>query len=288
MALIFGLVVILTTSLVAHSQDKSGPLPPHLPTTLISQTPLENDTTTNSTETTDTYSSPEVISLLQTTADSASKSHPSPSSATDSTSLITSTPAVSFTPVPTDSTVTTTTSPLPTSPPPPPPTTTATAGSPSAETSKQTTSLTAATTFSSELFTESLTTTSPTFPPNMSSPTVEPATPTSTSQPSSTSVPPKQHHPGVSVALSLFILLAVILIIGAGVWWIRRRRQLERLRHQLMPMYNFDPTDDGDDWENQLLEEERSLRPEAEKVQLYSGNSTFDSGQKLNNSSKKE
>lgn len=47
-----------------------------------------------------------------------------------------------------------------------------------------------------------------------------------------------------------------------------------------MPMYNFDPTDDADDWENQLLEEERSLRPEAEKVQMYSGNSTFDTSQK--------
>lgn len=35
-----------------------------------------------------------------------------------------------------------------------------------------------------------------------------------------------------------------------------------------MPMYNFDPTDDLDDWENQLLEEERSLRPEADKVGL--------------------
>lgn len=46
-----------------------------------------------------------------------------------------------------------------------------------------------------------------------------------------------------------------------------------------MPMYNFDPTEDVDDWENQLLEEERSLRPEADKVQMYSGNSTFDPNQ---------
>lgn len=35
-----------------------------------------------------------------------------------------------------------------------------------------------------------------------------------------------------------------------------------------MPVYNFDPTDDVDDWENQLLEEERSLRPEADKVRV--------------------
>lgn len=72
----------------------------------------------------------------------------------------------------------------------------------------------------------------------------------------------------------------MILLIGVAVWFIRRRRQLERLRHQLMPMYNFDPTDDVDDWENQLLEEERSLRPEADKVQMYTGNSTFDPSQR--------
>lgn len=63
----------------------------------------------------------------------------------------------------------------------------------------------------------------------------------------------------------------IIFLYAQGVWWIRRRRQLERLRHQLMPMYNFDPTDDVDDWENQLLEEERSLRPEAEKVWCHCG-----------------
>ncbi|XP_045120964.1 uncharacterized protein C3orf18 homolog [Portunus trituberculatus] len=118
--------------------------------------------------------------------------------------------------------------------------------------------------------------------------TLPPPTPVSTDSSPSTTIttdPPPGPHPGVSVAISLFILVTVILVIGASVWWVRRRWQLERLRHQLMPVYNFDPTDDVDDWENQLLEEERSLRPEADKVQLYSGNATFEASQKPPSSS---
>ncbi|XP_068206887.1 uncharacterized protein C3orf18 homolog [Palaemon carinicauda] len=112
------------------------------------------------------------------------------------------------------------------------------------------------------------------------SPTTENYETTTTELPSTTPVPPEEPNAWLSVFLSVFILLAVILLIGVAVWFIRRRRQLERLRHQLMPMYNFDPTDDVDDWENQLLEEERSLRPEADKVQMYTGNSTFDPSQR--------
>lgn len=33
--------------------------------------------------------------------------------------------------------------------------------------------------------------------------------------------------------------------------------RLERLRHHLLPLYNFDATDSGQDWEADLLEEDR-------------------------------
>lgn len=33
--------------------------------------------------------------------------------------------------------------------------------------------------------------------------------------------------------------------------------RLEKLRHQLMPMYNFDPTEEQDELEQELLEHER-------------------------------
>ena len=37
---------------------------------------------------------------------------------------------------------------------------------------------------------------------------------------------------------------------------VSRRRKLERLRHRLMPLYNFDPGEEGeDDWETELLDE---------------------------------
>lgn len=40
------------------------------------------------------------------------------------------------------------------------------------------------------------------------------------------------------------------------VFIISRKRKLERLRHRLMPMYNFDPgEEEEDDWETELLDE---------------------------------
>ncbi|KAG7155125.1 hypothetical protein Hamer_G020989, partial [Homarus americanus] len=267
MALIFSLVVILTTNLAVHSQEN-----------LVTPT-----------EKTEAPASSEINSLLNNTAKISIDSSPLGGSSADSNMSVTPVVPVSPTSLPpTDATVT---SPTPnyhsdsnatdssvevstlsssTQPTVIPTTITAYSSEPSTEPILST----PVTAFSPKLSTEP---TKPTSTAVISSTTMEPTVIT-TSQPTSTSVPPKQHHPTVSVALTLFILLA-------GVWWIRRRRQLERLRHQLMPMYNFDPTDDGDDWENQLLEEERSLRPEAEKVQLYSGNSTFDSSQKPSNNS---
>ncbi|CAL4132163.1 unnamed protein product [Meganyctiphanes norvegica] len=81
--------------------------------------------------------------------------------------------------------------------------------------------------------------------------------------------PPVSNKAGTHLALTMFFLVIVTGLSFGVVWYIRRRRRLEQLRHQLMPQYNFDPTDDQDDWENQLIDEESSLRPR-DKVQLYS------------------
>ncbi|XP_029670422.1 uncharacterized protein C3orf18 homolog isoform X4 [Formica exsecta] len=59
----------------------------------------------------------------------------------------------------------------------------------------------------------------------------------------------------------IFVPLGVVvsvIILSAVVWVliISRKRKLERLRHRLMPMYNFDPGDEEeDDWETELLDE---------------------------------
>nr|DBA18383.1 TPA: hypothetical protein GDO54_016628 [Pyxicephalus adspersus] len=44
---------------------------------------------------------------------------------------------------------------------------------------------------------------------------------------------------------------------------------LEKLRHQLMPMYNFDPAEEQEDLEQELLEPNRDLQPQG-KVLLTS------------------
>ncbi|XP_012505518.1 PREDICTED: uncharacterized protein C3orf18 homolog isoform X2 [Propithecus coquereli] len=43
----------------------------------------------------------------------------------------------------------------------------------------------------------------------------------------------------------------------AGVLYIRKKKRLEKLRHQLMPMYSFDPTEEQDELEQELLEHGR-------------------------------
>ncbi|XP_018404559.1 PREDICTED: uncharacterized protein C3orf18-like isoform X1 [Cyphomyrmex costatus] len=59
----------------------------------------------------------------------------------------------------------------------------------------------------------------------------------------------------------IFVPLGVVvsvIILSAVVWVliISRKRKLERLRHRLMPMYNFDPgEEEEDDWETELLDE---------------------------------
>ncbi|KAK0167830.1 hypothetical protein PV327_001688 [Microctonus hyperodae] len=53
----------------------------------------------------------------------------------------------------------------------------------------------------------------------------------------------------LGVMIFVIILSAVVLIVS-------RRRKMERLRHRLMPLYNFDPGEEGeDDWETELLDE---------------------------------
>ncbi|XP_077266981.1 uncharacterized protein LOC143899981 isoform X2 [Temnothorax americanus] len=53
----------------------------------------------------------------------------------------------------------------------------------------------------------------------------------------------------LGVVVSVIILSAVVLIVS-------RKRKLERLRHRLVPMYNFDPgEEEEDDWETELLDE---------------------------------
>ncbi|XP_065543204.1 uncharacterized protein C3orf18 homolog isoform X3 [Lathamus discolor] len=63
--------------------------------------------------------------------------------------------------------------------------------------------------------------------------------------------------PGLSTMLLSFGIITVIGLAVAMVLYIRKRKRLEKLRHQLMPMYNFDPTEEQDELEQELLEHGR-------------------------------
>ncbi|XP_069822673.1 uncharacterized protein C3orf18 homolog isoform X2 [Dendropsophus ebraccatus] len=59
--------------------------------------------------------------------------------------------------------------------------------------------------------------------------------------------------------------LGIVTVIGlavAMVLYIRKQKRLEKLRHQLMPMYNFDPAEEQEDLEQELLEPNRDLQPQ--------------------------
>ncbi|KAM9409401.1 uncharacterized protein C3orf18 homolog [Pholidichthys leucotaenia] len=57
---------------------------------------------------------------------------------------------------------------------------------------------------------------------------------------------------GMGMLLLPFGIITVIGLTVAIMLYIRKRKRLEKLRHQLMPMYNFDPAEEQDD----LLEQE--------------------------------
>ncbi|XP_003217674.1 uncharacterized protein C3orf18 homolog [Anolis carolinensis] len=59
---------------------------------------------------------------------------------------------------------------------------------------------------------------------------------------------------GMGTMLLSFGIITVIGLAVAMVLYIRKRKRLEKLRHQLMPMYNFDPAEEQDELEQELLE----------------------------------
>lgn len=68
----------------------------------------------------------------------------------------------------------------------------------------------------------------------------------------------------------MLLSVGIITVIGlavAMVLYIRKKRRLQKLRHQLMPMYNFDPTEEQDELEQELLEHGR----DAASVQALQG-----------------
>ncbi|XP_063797450.1 uncharacterized protein C3orf18 homolog [Pseudophryne corroboree] len=77
---------------------------------------------------------------------------------------------------------------------------------------------------------------------------------------------------GTSTMGTWLLSLGIVTVIGlavAMVLYIRKQKRLEKLRHQLMPMYNFDAAEEQEDLEQELLEPNRDLQPQG-KVLLTS------------------
>ncbi|XP_052575766.1 uncharacterized protein C3orf18 homolog isoform X1 [Peromyscus californicus insignis] len=84
---------------------------------------------------------------------------------------------------------------------------------------------------------------------------------------------------GVGTMLLSFGIITVIGLAVAMVLYIRKKKRLEKLRHQLMPMYNFDPTEEQDELEQELLEHGRDAASmqAAASLQATQGKSTLPS-----------
>ncbi|XP_051567958.1 uncharacterized protein C3orf18 homolog isoform X2 [Myxocyprinus asiaticus] len=66
---------------------------------------------------------------------------------------------------------------------------------------------------------------------------------------------------GMGMVLVLFGIITVIGLAVVMLLYIRKKKRLEKLRHQLMPMYNFDPAEEQDDLEKELLDHGREGSP---------------------------
>ncbi|XP_048055118.1 uncharacterized protein C3orf18 homolog isoform X1 [Megalobrama amblycephala] len=66
---------------------------------------------------------------------------------------------------------------------------------------------------------------------------------------------------GMGMVLVPFGIITVIGLAVVVLLYIRKKKRLEKLRHQLMPMYNFDPAEEQDDLEQELLDHGRDGSP---------------------------
>ncbi|XP_005410359.1 PREDICTED: uncharacterized protein C3orf18 homolog [Chinchilla lanigera] len=116
-------------------------------------------------------------------------------------------------------------------------------------------------------------TTEPDLEPTTDGPTSETLSPEATSF-NDTRVPDTASGAaGVGTMLLSFGIITVIGLAVAVVFYIRKKKRLEKLRHQLMPMYNFDPTEEQDELEQELLEHGR----DAASLQAMQNKSTLPS-----------
>ncbi|XP_072222815.1 small integral membrane protein 29 [Leuresthes tenuis] len=64
----------------------------------------------------------------------------------------------------------------------------------------------------------------------------------------------------VGYVLVPFLLLTIAGIAAAVILYIRRKRRIDRLRHQLLPVYTYDPSEELNEAEQEILWREEDTR----------------------------
>ncbi|XP_056589842.1 small integral membrane protein 29 [Triplophysa dalaica] len=64
----------------------------------------------------------------------------------------------------------------------------------------------------------------------------------------------------VSYVLVPFFLITLVGIVAAVVMYLRRKRRIDRLRHQLLPVYTYDPTEELNEAEQEILWKEEDTK----------------------------
>lgn len=78
----------------------------------------------------------------------------------------------------------------------------------------------------------------------------------------STSEPPHIDHSDVAVTYVLvpFFVITIIGIAVAVAMYIRKKKRLDRLRHQLLPVYSYDPSEELIEAEQEMLWREEDTK----------------------------
>ncbi|XP_008317387.1 uncharacterized protein C3orf18 homolog [Cynoglossus semilaevis] len=64
----------------------------------------------------------------------------------------------------------------------------------------------------------------------------------------------------VTYVLVPFFLITIIGIAVAVILYVRRKRRIDRLRHQLLPIYSYDPSEELHEAEQEILWKEEDTR----------------------------
>uniref|UniRef100_A0A8C2CR56 Small integral membrane protein 29 n=1 Tax=Cyprinus carpio TaxID=7962 RepID=A0A8C2CR56_CYPCA len=64
----------------------------------------------------------------------------------------------------------------------------------------------------------------------------------------------------ISYVLVPFFLITALGVVAAVVMYIRRKQRIDRLRHQLLPVYTYDPTEELNEAEQEILWKEEDTK----------------------------